>query len=144
MNLAENPWSDPEIMIDPLISRPICQKGGSISWDYPDRALQGSTEGIAASPLRTISVLSNEKEDKKASSSSSRGTYSRSNGENTAHSDVREVAPVVEEEPSHPWSIEDFNAKSDRYEQMIEEKADKKILEAIKAHEELASKLSVD
>lgn len=68
-----------------------------------------STEGIAASPLRTISVLSTEKEDKKASSSSSRGTYSRSNGDNTAHSDVREVAPVVEEEPSHPWSIEDFS-----------------------------------
>ena len=42
------------------------------------------------------------------------------------------------------WSLEDFNAKSDRYEAMIEKKADEKIVEAIKAHEELASKLSVD
>ena len=40
------------------------------------------------------------------------------------------------------WSIEDFNAKRDQYEAMIEEKADKKIAEAIKAHEELESKLA--
>ena len=42
------------------------------------------------------------------------------------------------------WSIEAFNAKRDQYEAMIEERANKKVVEAFKAHEELESKLVKD
>lgn len=84
----------------------VNSRGKSAAKDKNSRLSGGS----GASPLRTLGGMSAGKEDKRASSSSSSSSHNV-NKVNEGGDVVgdREDSAMMVEEPSHPWSIEDFS-----------------------------------